>query len=289
MSALPLVVSPNEKADPWIGRLKLGFSGLGGRTRVVEREHVGPLRIQRPFYPEEDGTCHVYLLHPPGGVVGGDELRLEVKAEHCSHTVITNPAATKLYRSAGAVAHIRQELSVTGESLLEWLPQETIAFRGAEAKVETIVQLDSSSQFIGWEIMCLGRPAALESFERGNVSQRFEVWRDGSPIYLDRSDLGEKGHTQRALWGLAGAPVVGTMILASDHSGILNLVRQTLLSRAANPPVDHIGATRLDGLTLVRYVGHSVPACWAAFVAVWSTVRPMLSGTSASPPRIWSC
>lgn len=288
MSALS-VASPNEKPEHWVGRLRLGFSGLGGRTRAVERQHVGPLRIQRPFYPEEDGTCHVYLLHPPGGVVGGDELRLEVKAEHKAHTVITNPAATKLYRSGGEVAHIRQELSVAGESLLEWLPQETIAFQGAEAKVETIVELDDKSQFIGWEVLCLGRPAAREKFDRGNLSQRFEVWREGSPVFLDRSELGERSPTQNAAWGLASAPVLGTMILASDHSGILNLARQSIQASQSGKPEGQLAATCLDRLTLVRYVGPSVPACWAAFVSIWRAVRPILSGTSASPPRIWSC
>jgi urease accessory protein len=289
MADLPPIPSPSAKADPWLARLKLGFSGAGGRTRVVRREHEGPLRIQRPFYPEEDGTCHVYLLHPPGGVVGGDQLRLEARAEGQAHTVITNPAATKLYRSGGGVAHVRQELRVVEGSFLEWLPQETIAFQGAEAKLETVVELDQTSQFVGWEVLCLGRPAAREEFERGNVSQRFEVWRDGTPIYLDRSELGERSPTRRAAWGLDGAAVLGTMIVASSHAGILNVVRQSLLSSKPDPHQGHLGATGLDGVTLVRYVGPSVPACWSAFVSVWCATRPMLSGTSASAPRIWNC
>ena len=42
-----------------------------------ERRHEGPFCIQRPFYPG-DGACHVYLLHPPGGLAAGDELDLDV-------------------------------------------------------------------------------------------------------------------------------------------------------------------------------------------------------------------
>ncbi len=89
--------------------------------------------VQRPFYPE-GGTCHVYLLHPPGGVVGGDQLELQVQSEPGSHALITTPAATKFYR-AGPHPHslLQQNLQVR-DATLEWLPQETIVFDGAEGK-----------------------------------------------------------------------------------------------------------------------------------------------------------
>jgi urease accessory protein len=292
MSALPIPANPAAKAESWQARLRLGFSGVGGRTRVVQREHLGPLRIQRPFYPEDDGTCHVYLLHPPGGVVGGDQLRLEVSAENQSHVLITTPAATKLYRSAGSVAHLRQELRGSGESLIEWLPQETIAFEGTEVTLETVAELDGTSEFVGWEVICLGRPAAGEKFERGNIRQRFEVWREGTPLYLDRGYFGEKGVAHRAAWGLDGAPVLGTMVLASRRPDILSVARQSLaashLGSKLDPSRDHIAATELDGITLVRYVGPSVPACWAAFVAIWRATRPLVSSKGATAPRIWN-
>ena len=78
----------------WQARLELGFRATAGRTVLAHRRHVGPLVVQRPFYPE-GGICHVYLLHPPGGVVGGDTLELQVQADADSHALITTPAATR--------------------------------------------------------------------------------------------------------------------------------------------------------------------------------------------------
>jgi urease accessory protein len=276
---------PSERT--WPARLELEFAGFGPVTRLVHRAHEGPLRVQRPFYPEDNGTCHAYLLHPPGGVVGGDQLQVKIQASAEARAVVTNPAATKLYRSDGRVARIRQAMSVSDDSFLEWLPQETIVFSGANAEVETTVHLDPSSQFLGWEVLCLGRPAANERFTTGSLVQRVEVWRDNLPLYLERSELGPHTETARAAWGLGGEPVLGTMLIATDRKGVLDLVRGQLAHSTFENA--KIASTELDGVTLLRYVGPSVRDCWSLFVSTWRTTRPILSGTSASAPRIWSC
>ncbi|WP_455200705.1 urease accessory protein UreD, partial [Kaarinaea lacus] len=88
---------------PWKAQLTLGFEKRNHRTVVANRKHVGPLVIQKPFYPE-GAPCHIYLLHPPGGLVGGDQLTLNVDLNKESHVLITTPGAAKFYRSAGPVA-----------------------------------------------------------------------------------------------------------------------------------------------------------------------------------------
>ncbi len=61
--------NPQTENTGWKANLSLEFKATALRTVISKREHKGPLAIQRPFYPEDD-VCHVYLLHPPGGVVG---------------------------------------------------------------------------------------------------------------------------------------------------------------------------------------------------------------------------
>ena len=65
--------------------------------------------MQRPFYPG-DGVCH--LPAPAGGLVGGDELVLDVDVEPARAALLTTPAATKFYRSDGAPSVQRQTLRV---------------------------------------------------------------------------------------------------------------------------------------------------------------------------------
>src|SRR5205085_6360717 len=99
----------------WQAELRLRFNCDApgplrpGRTRLVERQHRGPLVVQRPFYPEGD-PCHVYLVHPPGGVVGGDALRIDATVDPGAHALITTPAATKFYRCEERISTQTQEL-----------------------------------------------------------------------------------------------------------------------------------------------------------------------------------
>ncbi len=271
----------------WAGSLDLVLGKRGDRTRVLGVEHRGPLRIQRPFYPEEGGTAHLYLLHPPGGVVGGDRLTISIRTEPDSAALVTNPAATKFYRSGGRTAIVEQKLRVGSGAFLEWVPQEVIAFEGALAESKTSIELEEGASFFGWEILCLGRPAAGEGFSRGRISQRLEVWHERQPLYLDRLLVAAEDPTRTAAWGLGGYPVVGTMILAGGPEGLVSLVRESTSSDFAHGL--GLGATELEGATVVRYVGPSVRDCWRAFVTIWMTVRPMFCGRPAVAPRIWAC
>ncbi|EHW17029.1 urease accessory protein ureD [Escherichia coli DEC8B] len=122
---LSTALPQNKKG--WQAMLDLRFQRLHGKTTLTTRHHVGPLTVQRPFYPEEE-TCHLCLLHPPGGIVGGDELIINAIIDSDCHTLITMPGASKFYRSSGAQAHLQQNLTLCNNATLEWLPQDSIFF-----------------------------------------------------------------------------------------------------------------------------------------------------------------
>ena len=72
----------------WHAGLRLDYALEGGRT-VARFAHDGPLRILQSLYPEGDATCHNVLVHPPGGVVGGDVLRIDVNVQRGGHALVT--------------------------------------------------------------------------------------------------------------------------------------------------------------------------------------------------------
>ena len=80
----------------WKAQLDLEFSQLDYRSFLSHRRHFGPLQVQKPFYPELNGACHVYILHPPGGMVGGDSINIDINANANSHALITTPAAGQI-------------------------------------------------------------------------------------------------------------------------------------------------------------------------------------------------
>jgi urease accessory protein len=275
MSAVPA-------ANGWQARLALGFERRGPRTVLARRRHHGPLVVQRPFYPEA-GVCHVYLLHPPGGVVGGDELTVDVQCAAGAEALVTTPAATKFYRSGGPVAVQRQNLAVAAGARLEWLPQETIVFAGGRVDTTTRVDLEPGAAFVGWEILCLGRPASGEAFDSGQAVQRLEVWRAGMPLLLDRTRVDSAGPMPSAPWGLAGCAVSATLVATPADGDLLAAVRDGVCVDGD----ERFGATLLDDLLVCRYLGHHGERARAVFEQIWTLLRPGLAGRPACAPRIW--
>jgi urease accessory protein len=265
----------------WQARLELGFQVSGHRTVLAHRRHVGPLLVQRPFYPE-GGICHIYLLHPPGGVVGGDSLELQVQAETGSHSLITTPAATKFYR-AGPHAHalLRQDLQVQ-DATLEWLPQEAIVFDGAKVRTSTRVDLAGRSRFIGWEIVCLGRPAIQEQFSAGELQQDFLLYRDGKPLLLDRLRLTGASPALAARWGFGSAQAMGTMLMfPGDGADLAQL-------RAVRTDDVRFAVTLVGGVLQCRALATQAHSIRQLFNALWLQLRSTLLGRVALAPRIWA-
>lgn len=270
----------------WQARLALRFEPHAGRTELVHRKHLGPLRVQRPFYPEPTGICHVYILHPPGGVVGGDGLELSVEVAEEAHAVITTPAATKLYRSGGDTAIVQQALRVARGADLEWLPQETIAFSAARAQLQTRIELEAGARYTGWEILCLGRPASNERFDAGEIQQRIELVREGELRYCERGTYRAGSALLRAPWGLYDQPVVGTMLSAGrDLTARLPELREALGEVA--PPA-YAAISCMGELCVARYLGPSTEQARACFARIWQALRPLLHAQPAHPPRIWA-
>ncbi|ANX03152.1 hypothetical protein PG2T_02405 [Immundisolibacter cernigliae] len=273
-----------EITGGWRAHLSLSFAQQGGRTVLARREHSGPLTVQRPFHPEGPaGACHVYLLHPPGGVVGGDVLDVAIHAGLDSRVLITTPAANRLYRSAGPCAQLTQTLRVDMGAQLEWLPQPTIAFAGVHARVATRVDLAPGGRFIGWEILCLGRPDSGERYA-GRLGMALELWQDGAPLWLERARYDGTALLD-ASFGLRGHCVSGTLLAAPVAAEeILGAVRAAM---EAHPGV-LAGASTVDGVLALRVLGFQAETVQRALADAWAVLRPALFGRPALAPRIWA-
>jgi urease accessory protein len=256
-----------QLADPlaqaWKAELRLGFDAENGRTVLRERRSEGPLVVQKPLYPEGDSVCHAIVVHPPGGIAGGDQLRLDAKCARGAHALLTTPGAGKWYRSAGAWASQTLAFDVAGT--LEWLPRETIVFDAALCSLQTSIELAADASFVGWEVVCLGRG---EGFRRGRLRMDTRVRRGGRLLYVEKGEIEGGGRLLDSPTGLGGHRVFGTMVATSDRK---------------IPSAEKIALTHLPGLCVARYLGDSSEEALAAFARVWKALRP-----GAVAPRIWS-
>ncbi len=288
-ASLPAGSEP-AKASHLLATLSLGFGRDVDTTRLLRREHYGPLRVQKALYPEGPSVAHAIIVHPPGGVVGGDELRIDASVDTGAAAVISTPGAAKWYRANGHVSRQQLSLSVAADAALEWLPQETIFFNDADVQLDTAITLQGNARFIGCDILCFGRTASGERFDSGRIRQRLRIHRDGAPLWLEQGRLIGGSAQMRSPLGLAGHTVCANLVAVGlPPPAATATLMQALRERCTNiaDGRGRFGATQMKSVLLVRYLGDSSEVARQVMLAAWQLLRPALLMREATELRIW--
>jgi urease accessory protein len=271
-----------SQRDRWHATLSLGFADDRGTTRLIERSHYGPLRVQKPLYPEHPSVCHAIVIHPPGGVVGGDQLAIDASVGAHAHAFVTTPGAAKWYRANGQVSRQHLKLKIGAGAALEWLPQETIFFNGADVRLDTEVDLEADASFITADILCFGRTASGERFDHGSVAQRMQIRRGGKLAWFEQGALrgGDAGLDGPV--GLNGHTVCATLLAVGRQVSAACL---QALREEASP---QFGVTQMKSVLVARYIGDSSQEARRLMHRAWQLLRPALLDRDAVTPRIWN-
>jgi urease accessory protein len=271
----------------WHANLDLSFSHREDRTLLAAKSHRGPLQVQKALYPDGPSVCHVTVLHPPGGVAGGDALTVAARLDPRSRVCLTTCGAAKWYRcpQTGARQQLRFELAAG--AALEWLPRENILFDGSRAAMQLDVEMAPDARFLGWEILCFGRRASGERWRRGGLRLRASIRQGGRPLWTERANISAGSGFDESPVGLGGYSVSGTFLAAGAEIGteLLAACRAT----ATGGGDSRRGVTSMPKILVARYLGHASQDAFHWFTSVWSVLRPALLSRPAVAPRLWAC
>jgi urease accessory protein len=276
-----------EPDKPFRARLSLNFQEDAGKTRLVGKDHFGPLLVQKPFYPDGSDMCQAVIIHPPGGVVGGDKLEIAVKVGKSANAQITTPGAAKWYRANGHVSRQGIKLDVGAGGALEWVPQETIFFDKVNLELDHQVLLEKEASYIGCEILCFGRTASGEFFTDGQIAQRTSIRRDGRLIWFEQIRLKGGSPAMKNPLGLGGHTICATLIAAGKPVSVelLNEARESAAEISGGR--GHFGISQLTSLVVARYLGNSSEIARRVMLNSWGLIRPVMLGRGAMVPRMW--
>ncbi len=312
-------MSALAEAVGWRGHLALRYWRDGPRTVALDR-HEGPLRVLQRLYPEGDAICHHVLVHPPGGVAGGDSLLLQADLAEGTHAVITTPGATRFYRSGGRPSLQQARLRLADDARAEWLPLENLAFSGCEAENRTEVELAPGAEMMGWDLLALGLPASGASFDSGCFTQHLSLNLSAAkdapstatltpapvlapgpsqrenlprPLWLERGRVDAQDHRLlNSPLGWGGRRVLGTAWWAAGQP-LGTQRRQALLDAARDCP-EGAGLEGWTGVTsplphvvVARVLAERVEPAMQWLSAVRANWRRTGWGLDAHPPRIW--
>ncbi|PHS62124.1 MAG: urease accessory protein [Thalassobium sp.] len=286
------LLSAQADAPYWNAQLQLTTRQTERGTRLVQCEHNGPLYVQKPFYPEGPDCAHLYLLHPPGGMVSGDFLTINVSAGENSHVLVTTPGAGRVYRARadGLLQQQKVQLTVDNNAALEWMPLETILFPSSRAQLETEVHLGENSRYIGWDIVSLGLPAngsRLDDLgQHTTLKQGLRIYYKQQLLLNERLSL-HPGNSEllNAAAGFRGMPVHGLLVAGPFTQGFC----EQALEKLQELCTDQLAGVSLNGQFLsVRYLGTCSEQARLLLTEAWAIIRPQLMQRPACAPRIWA-
>lgn len=278
----------------WLAKFSGEFKAKADKTILGRTDHYGPLRVQRPFYPEGPDLLHLYLLHPPGGLVGGDKLSIELDVQANSKVLMTTPSAGKMYRNISGLKQAQHvDINIEDGAVVEYLPQENIVFNGAYGQLNTEVDIKGSGLFIGWEMTCLGRFESNEMFEKGELTQSLMIKHDGRPLFMDRLVLAAPCDLQTSMAGFQGKSVFGNFVINRDVLTLLagtnkdfDLAQwQAQVNEQIAPAT--LAITQKPNVFIARILGDKAQQARNVFEELWGILRPCVLQREACAPRIW--
>lgn len=273
----------------WHAQLDISYTPERQRT-VARHNHNGPLRLLQSLYPEGDGICHNVLVHPPGGLVGGDTLDMHVTASGNAHGLLTTPGATRFYRSAGDLALQRTQIDLHDQARLEWLPLEALAYNQCHAENRLTLNLAPQAECMGWDVTAFGLPSASLPFEQGSLLQHIEV--PGVWLERGRIDASDKRLMDGPL-GLAGQRCMASLFFVSGsplerprREAALELARELLGAHLLQASA---GVSCPNPQVMVlRVLSPLVEPTMTLLRQVWVGWRAHFWQLPAVSPRIWS-
>jgi urease accessory protein len=267
----------------WDARLSIEYNRAQERSRIHKLAHEGPLVLQKSFYPDDNGIVHNYILHPPGGLVGGDQLQLNVRIRDRAEVLLTTPAAGKIYRSPEQASTFSLQAEVDEECELLWLPQENIVYEGAIHRSTLSWTVHPSSRLTAWDIQCLGRPGSGKVYDQGRLFTELRLQTKNRLMLLERQGIDGGSALLQSSWGLAGFTAFGSMLLywpdchfrpeiSGDHS------METV----------QLGITHRDGWLLARARGSCPARVRERFLELLQEFYREHRGRAFTVPRIWA-
>ena len=295
-AAQPRIEPPPK--NRWFANLVLEFSYTPVGTLLTRTKREGPLSVQKAFYPEGRDCAHIYLLHPPAGIVSGDELRISVMIKNDAHLLFTTPGAGRFYRARSnpSIGDTKQvqitKMVLEANAKCENFPQETIVYEGADGFNTVDIELTQHSVYLGWDITCLGLPDSAQPFVKGSYCQLNRLFCDGKLIYHDRIALSPSNNLLTHVAGLANNSVFATFLAYAPKKLKNRYQRKELVERLRGKIIqenaqENISITDIDGLLVIRYLGAHAQQCKQLFISLWEILRPLLANKVALQPRIW--
>ncbi len=167
------------------GGVRLGVGVRAGRTRITDLECRPPLQILRLHYldPAVPDLATAILASPSGGILDGDDIRLEVSVGRGARLHVGTQSATRIYRTPGAGARFNVDIRVEDGGYLEVMPDPYIPYRASRFETTMRCEVAEGGTLVIREVVGPGRAARGEVLAFESFESRLELVRPGGEVF----------------------------------------------------------------------------------------------------------
>lgn len=263
------------------GRAELEVAVVAGESAVTSAFATNPLKLLTPR--PRGRSAWVFTSSFGGGVVAGDQTRLDLRLRSGARCLLGTQASTKVYRNPGLrPSGHRTTATLESGSLLVFAPDPVQAFAGSTyaQRQEFHLAADASLVLLDW--FSAGRVARGERWAFQRYASRNEVWRESAvgrePVFVDALRLDpedgplESPHRGGRFHCLATLLLLGPLVQSLAAGWIEDVSSRPLAKRAA---LLCCASPVRDGV-VVRLAGESLEPVADALRAHLSLLSPLL-------------
>ena len=265
-----------------VGELRLQVGTRDGRAIATRQYHQGALRILRPHYLDDTAQVYYTIVNPGGGYLGGDNYGIEIAVDEGTSLLLTTQSATKVYKTPGTFARQDMVVRLGAGAVLEYVPDQLIAYRGASYRQFTTVQMHKDASLLFCEVLTPGWSPDGKLFRYDEVRLRTEVCVDGCLAVLDNLLVKPGEDSLDSLLFLQDYTHVGMLLAVDAHigSGDVERIREIAYRIGGEQRTEvHLGISQVPGPGVaVRALSNSTEAINAVLMAVVDELRRHLRG-----------
>lgn len=195
-----------------------------------------------------------------GGLVAGDQTRLDLKIGSQARCFFGTQASTKVYRNPmSRVCGHESDVTLGEDSLLVFAPDPVQAFAGSRYRQRQMFNLADSASLVLLDWLSAGRAARGERWEFDRFASRNDVLIEGRRVFIDSLQLESGGQPLTSTHRMGRINCLATLLLLGP---MVEPFARQVLQEIATRPVSRrgplvISASPVGSGAVLRIAGES--------------------------------
>lgn len=168
------------------GFIDLVIDKKNDKTIATKKYYEGLVKVSPTIKMDRENIPTFYLLQLGGGYIEGEKYKNIFKLNNEARAIITTQASTKVYKCLNNITTEQEtEITLGKNSVLEYITDSVILYKGAIYKQVNNIYLDKSSTLIYSDGITAGWSPEGDKFTYNSVQLKSNIYVNNKLVLLD--------------------------------------------------------------------------------------------------------